>query len=151
MAYQDYKTLFQSDRFLTLAAHGASVQRLLWASTSTKNPHYPDVKYAEALIGPDTVNTMPLETLNAYRGHGDPQPRIEQDVGEARLVLNRLPEIEIDINKVTQQLEDEGIVKFNTPFDQLLEAIGNRITGRSPSVFVGGDRQKLIGGSRRRR
>lgn len=132
MAYQDYKTLFQSDRFLQLAAHGANVQRLLWASTSTKNPLYRDVKYVEPLIGPNTVNTMPLETLNAYRDHGDPQVLLEQDVEDARLVLDRLPELEIDIDKVTQQLEDEGIVKFNTPFDQLMEAIGNRITGRSP-------------------
>ena len=73
MAYQIYKEIFGSDRFTKLAAQGARVQRLLWASTSTKKPDYSDVKYVEALIGPDTVNTVPLETLDAYRDHGEPK------------------------------------------------------------------------------
>ena len=90
MAYQIYKEIFGSDRFRKLAAQGARVQRLLWASTSTKNPDYSDVKYVEALIGPDTVNTAPLETLDAYRDHGEPKARLEQDVKEARRVLERL-------------------------------------------------------------
>ena len=82
MAYQIYKEIFGSDRFEKLADQGARAQRLLWASTGTKNPDYSDVKYVEALIGPDTVNTAPMETLDAYRDHGDPKARLEQDVDE---------------------------------------------------------------------
>ena len=126
MAYQIYKEIFGSDRFRKLAAQGARVQRLLWASTSTKNPDYSDVKYVEALIGPDTVNTAPLETLDAYRDHGEPKARLEQDVKEARWVLERLPELGISIDNVTRQLEDEGVEKFNQPFDKLMETLAKR-------------------------
>jgi transaldolase len=123
LAYQLYKEIFGSNRFKPLAAQGARVQRLLWASTGTKNPDYSDVKYIEALIGPDTVNTVPLETLNAYRDHGEPKARLEQDVEQARWVLERLPELGISIDKVTQQLEDEGVEKFNLPFDKLITTL----------------------------
>ena len=122
-AYQIYKEIIGADRFRKLAARGARVQRLLWASTSTKDPDYSDVKYIEALIGPDTVNTVPMETLDAYRDHGEPKPRLEQDVNEARLVLERLPEFDISIDNVTQQLEDEGVEKFNQPFDKLMKIL----------------------------
>jgi transaldolase len=122
-AYQIYKEIFGSDRFRKLAAKGARVQRLLWASTGTKNPDYGDVKYVEALIGADTVNTAPLETLDAYRDHGEPKTRLEQDVKEARWVLEQLPELGIRIDIMTQQLEDEGVEKFNEPFDKLMEAL----------------------------
>jgi transaldolase len=125
MAYQIYKEIFCSDRFKALAAQGARAQRVLWASTSTKNPDYSDVKYVEALIGPDTVNTAPLETLDAYRDHGDPKARLEQDVEEARLALERLPKLDINIDKVTRQLEDEGVEKFNKPFDKILQSLAN--------------------------
>ncbi len=123
MAYQIYKDVFGSDRFKKLAAQGAQVQRLLWASTSTKNPDYSDVKYIEALIGPDTVNTAPPETIDAYRDHGKPEARLEQDEKEARSVLERLPELGISIDKVTQQLKDEGVRKFVEPFDKLMETL----------------------------
>ncbi|HVB33976.1 MAG TPA: transaldolase [Patescibacteria group bacterium] len=127
MAYQIYKEIFASDRFKNLSAQGgARTQRLLWASTSTKNPNYSDVKYVEALIGPDTVNTAPLETLDAYRDHGEPRSRLEQDVKEARWVLERLPELGINIDHVTRQLEDEGVEKFNEPFDKLMETLAHR-------------------------
>ena len=126
MAYQIYKEIFASDRFRKLAARGARVQRLLWASTSTKNPDYSDVKYVEALIGPDTVNTAPLETLDAYRDHGEPKARLEQDVNEARWVLERLPELGISIDNVTRQLEDEGVEKFSKPFDKLMATLAQR-------------------------
>jgi transaldolase len=126
MAYQIYKEIFGSDRFEKLAPRGARVQRLLWASTSTKNQDYSDVKYVEALIGPDTVNTVPLETLNAYRDHGKPKARLEQDVKEARSVLERLPEMGISIDNVTRQLEDEGVEKFNKPFDKLMKTVAQR-------------------------
>jgi transaldolase len=126
MAYQIYKEMFGSDRFKKLAAQGARVQRLLWASTSTKNPDYSDVKYVEALIGPDTVNTAPIKTLDAYRDHGEPKARLEHHVKEAHWLLARLPELGIDIDKVTRQLEDEGVEKFNKPFDKLMETLAQR-------------------------
>jgi transaldolase len=133
MAYRIYKEVFGGGRFGNLAAQGARVQRLLWASTSTKNPEYSDVRYVEALIGPDTVNTAPLETLNAYRDHGEPRARLEQDVEEARRVLERLPELGIDIDKVTQLLEDEGVEKFNKPFDKLMETLAQRSSRHAAS------------------
>jgi len=80
----------------------------------------------EALIGPDTVNTAPVETLDAYRDHGDPKSRLEQDIEEAGWIMERLPELGISIDKVTQQLEDEGVVKFNQPFDKLMETLAQR-------------------------
>ena len=126
MAYQIYKEIFGSDRFRKLAAQGARVQRLLWASTGAKNPDYSDVKYVEALIGPDTVNTVPLETLNAYRGHGKPKSRLEHDVKEAHWLLQQLPKLGIDIDNVTRQLEDEGVEKFNKPFDKLMQTLEQR-------------------------
>ena len=122
-AYQIYKDIFGSRRFKILAEKGACVQRLLWASTSTKNPDSSDVKYIEALIAPDTINTVPLETIDAYRDHGDPSLRLEQDLDEANWIMARLPELGISIDKVTQQLEDEGIKKFAKPFDDLMAAL----------------------------
>jgi transaldolase len=126
MAYQIYKEKFASDRFGRLAASGARVQRLLWASTSTKNPHYQDVKYVEALVGPDTVNTAPLETIDAYRDHGRPEARLEPGLEEARRVLAGLAEVGISLDAVTQQLEREGVDKFNQPFDKLMETLAQR-------------------------
>jgi transaldolase/glucose-6-phosphate isomerase len=117
MAYSLYQRLFASQRFQALAAKGAKPQRLLWASTSTKNPAYSDIKYVEPLIGPDTINTMPLETLHAYRDHGDPAPRLAEGLDRAAAILQRLPELGIDLEQVTRQLEDEGIEKFNQPYD----------------------------------
>jgi transaldolase len=132
LAYQIYKEIFDSDRFRGLAAQGARTQRLLWASTGTKNPDYSDVKYVEALIGRDTVNTAPVETLDAYRDHGDPQARLEEDVAAAARILKRLPELGISLDKVTQQLEDEGVEKFNRPFDKLMAALAHRSAQRQP-------------------
>jgi transaldolase len=123
LAYVIYKRHFTSDHFKALAAKGARTQRVLWASTSTKNPAYPDVKYVEPLIGPDTVNTLPPETLEAYRDHGNPASRLEEEVDHATAVLQRLPELHLDINQVTQQLEDEGIEKFNKPYDSLIKTL----------------------------
>jgi transaldolase len=111
------------DRFRKLADKGARTQRLLWASTSTKNPEYSDVKYIESLIGRDTVDTAPVETLDDYRDHGKPKDRIEQKVVKARWMLDRLPELGISIDKVTQQLEDEGVEKFSKSFDKLMETL----------------------------
>jgi transaldolase len=123
IAYQSYNGIFESERFRKLVDHGARVQRLLWASTSTKNPEYSNLKYVESLIGPDTVNTLTLETLEAYRTHGDPKPRLDQDVEQASWVLQRLRKIGINIDQVTQQLEDEGVQKFVQAFDLLMNAL----------------------------
>ncbi|MFZ1979161.1 MAG: transaldolase [Bacteroidota bacterium] len=127
-AYQIYKEIFSSTRFKKLVDQGVRAQRLLWASTSTKNPDYNDIKYIESLIGADTINTVPLETINAYRDHGDPKSRLEQEVKEAADIMEQLPELGISIDKVTQQLEDEGIKKFNESFDKLMEALTKKIS-----------------------
>jgi len=122
-AYQIYREIFNSDRFKKLTYKGALIQRLLWASTSTKNPDYSDIKYIEPLIGPDTVNTVPLEVIYAYRDHGKPKLSLEQDFKESICLLKLLPELGINIDNVTQQLEDEGVEKFNKPFDKLIESL----------------------------
>ncbi len=122
-AYQIYKKIFCSERFKKLEEKGARPQRLLWASTSSKDPSSSDVKYVEALIGPDTVDTIPMETLEAFRDHGNPENRLEQDLNKAHLALEKLKEIGININEITQKLEDEGIEKFNKPYEKLLKAI----------------------------
>jgi transaldolase len=123
LAYQNYKELFGTVQFKNLMDAGARPQRLLWASTGTKDPKYRDVKYIEALIGPDTINTAPLETLDAFRDHGLAKASLETELAEAARVLKRLPTLGIDIDHVTQQLEDEGVTKFNKPFDKLLETL----------------------------
>lgn len=123
IAYQSYNGIFESEKFQKLAKQGACVQRLLWASTSTKNPEYGDLKYVESLIGPNTVNTLTLETLKAYRSHGNPKSRLDQDVEQASWVLQRLRKLGINIDQVTQQLEDEGVQKFVQAFDLLMNAL----------------------------
>ena len=122
-AYQIYKKIFRDERFRKLENQGGRPQRLLWASTSTKTPEYSDVKYVEALIGPETVNTLPQETIRAYRDHGNPAPRLENDLGETGDVFESLFALDIDIDKITQQLEDQGIEKFNKPYDSLMETL----------------------------
>ncbi|MBE9584045.1 transaldolase [Mucilaginibacter sp. JRF] len=126
-AYQIYKDIFKSDRFKALEAKGAKPQRLLWASTSAKNPAFSDVIYVESLIGPETVNTVPVDTLNAYRDHGDPESRLDGTYEEAHWVLYQLEDVvEISLPEVTQKLEDEGIQKFIKPFDSLMKTIENK-------------------------
>ncbi len=106
-----------------MTTQGACVQRLLWASTSTKNPTYSDIKYVEALIGSDTVNTIPLKTLQAYKDHGQPQALLEQDIKESQQMFENLEVLGINIDDATQQLEDEGVKKFCKPFDNLMETL----------------------------
>lgn len=122
-AYEIYKEVFTSERWKKLEAHGAKPQRLLWASTSSKNPAFKDTKYVEALIGPDTVDTVPLETIEAFADHGIAENTLEQGLDEATATLEKIKAAGIDIDKITQQLEDEGIDKFNKPFEKLLKAI----------------------------
>ncbi|UFS70793.1 transaldolase [Geomonas sp. RF6] len=126
MAYQIFREAFHSDRFRELASAGARPQRVLWASTGTKNPAYSDVKYVEPLVGADTVNTMPMETLVAYRDHGNPAPLLEEGMDDARAVLDRLPQVGINLDSVTAQLEEEGVVKFVQPFDKLMRTIDKK-------------------------
>ncbi len=123
VAYEMYKEIFGSERFARLTKKGARTQKLLWASTSTKNPAYSDTKYMEALIGPDTINTVPVETLNAYRDHGHPEQTLDQEIHKAYHLLNKLASVGIDLDAVTQQLEDEAIEKFVSAFDRLMPSL----------------------------
>jgi transaldolase len=123
IAYQKYDLVTAGERWKKLAAKGARPQRLLWASTSTKNPKYSDTMYVEPLIGPDTVNTMPMETVEAYRDHGKPASRIREGLDDATRKIAQLREVGIDLAVATQQLEDEGVKKFIDPFEKLLASI----------------------------
>ena len=115
--------LFTTERFAKLRARGARPQRLLWASTSTKEDEFSDVKYVEALIGPDTINTLPRETLDAYRDHGQPEQRLGQDMDKAAQILEDLAALDIVLDDLTAQLEQEGIDKFVKPYDSLIETL----------------------------
>lgn len=128
LAYRIYTKVFGSERFRKLIDRGASPQRLLWASTSTKNPAYNDVKYVEPLIGKETVNTMTLETIDAYRDHGQPAPRLGEGIEEAHESFRRLSTLKIDIDQIAQQLEDEGVHKFIVPFDSLMTTLETKRT-----------------------
>ena len=123
LAYQSYKELFSGERWERLAAKGATRQRCLWASTSTKNPEYRDVVYVEELIGPETVDTMPEETISAFQDHGRVEPTLERGIEEARDVFRRLEEAGIDYDDVVETLEREGVDKFAESFEQLLDGI----------------------------
>ena len=122
-AYEIYKRVFSGERWEKLAAKGAKPQRLLWASTSSKNPAFKDTKYVEALIGPDTVDTVPWETIIAFADHGVAANTLEEGLDKATETLEKLKAAGIDLDALTQQLEDEGIDKFNKPFEKLLQAI----------------------------
>jgi transaldolase len=124
LAYERYQELFSGERWEFLAGHGASPQRCLWASTSTKNPEYRDVMYVEELIGDLTVNTMPQETIEAFQDHGKVEPNtVGRDLDEARALLDKLAEAGVDYDDVTRTLEREGVEKFSDSFNELLEGI----------------------------
>jgi transaldolase len=123
LAYQRYKEIFAGERWEALAAKGAWRQRCLWASTSTKNPAYSDVMYVEELIGAETVNTMPAETIRAFQDHGTVAPTLESGLDEAKRVLEQLAQVGVDYDDVTATLEEEGIQKFTDSFEELLNAI----------------------------
>lgn len=125
-AYQIYKDMFRSDRFRKLEKLGAKPQKVLWASTGTKDPTFSDVKYVEALIGPDTINTLPMETIDAFRDHGKVDDHLENNLLNATRELQLLKDNGIDLNELTQQLEMEGIEKFNKAYDALLNAIESK-------------------------
>ena len=126
LAYHVYKEVFGGARWKRLAEHGANTQRLLWASTSTKNPDYTDTLYVDNLVGPETVNTMPKKTIEAVMDHADIRPTLEEGVEEAIQLLRRLREAGLDYEDVTDILEKEGIQKFADPFNEMLEEISNK-------------------------
>jgi transaldolase len=123
LAYQRYKEIFSGPRWDALAAQGATSQRCLWASTSTKNPAYSDVLYVDELIGPETVNTMPEETIQAFQDHGEVALTLEQGIEEAKRLFDQLAEVGIDYDDVTRVLEEEGVQKFADSFSELLDGI----------------------------
>jgi transketolase len=126
LAYRSFQDLIAGERWQALAQRGARPQRMLWASTSTKNPAYRDVMYVEPLIGPYTVNTMPEETITAFVDHGEAGNTVAEGIGEARRVMAGLEEAGIDFSVVTAQLENEGIEKFIEPYEALLDIIGDK-------------------------
>ena len=123
LAYQHYKELFSGSRWEALAAKGASTQRCLWASTSTKNPAYSDVLYVDDLIGPETVNTMPEETIDAFQDHGKVALTLEADLDQAKQVFERVAEAGVDYDDVVVTLEQEGVEKFADSFRELLDGV----------------------------
>lgn len=127
LAYQKYKELFLSTNFRLIREKGANAQRLLWASTGTKNPKYSDIKYVEELIAPDTVNTMPLKTMTAFKDHGKVLAAIEQDLQDARDVFEKLVSIGINLEQATVQLEEEGVKKFSDSYNDVLGAISRKV------------------------
>jgi transaldolase len=123
LAYETYRQVFAGEQWEALRARGASAQRCLWASTSTKNPDYRDVMYVEELIAPETVNTMPNETVAAFQDHGEVRQTLDEGVDEARELLDRLAAVGIDYGDVTDTLEREGVEKFADSFRELLDGV----------------------------
>ena len=123
LTYKSYQQIFSGPRWQALASKGAQTQRVLWASTSTKNPNYRDVIYVEELIGPDTVNTMPPATVDAFRDHGKLRNSLTEDVAGAKKVMDDLPHAGISMKEVTDKLTDDGVKLFADAFDKLLAAV----------------------------
>ncbi len=123
IAYEAFEEVFGGPRFAALRKKGVAVQRPLWASTSTKDPAYPDLYYVEALIAPDSVNTVPPETFEAYRDHGDPKVRIHDDLPGAHAVFDGLRDLGIDQARIFEELEEEGVRKFSASYDELQKAL----------------------------
>jgi transaldolase len=133
LAYEHYTKTFSGSRWEFLAAKGAKPQRVLWASTSTKNPAYPDTKYVEELIGADTINTMPEQTIRAYQDHGDPHASLEHGLQEAHAVFEQLQAAGVDYDDVTGTLEREGVEKFAASFDELLSSLRAKHASLAPA------------------
>jgi transaldolase len=127
VAYQRYKKIFSGPRWQALAEKGARSQRCLWASTSTKNPEYRDVMYVEELIGPDTINTVPQATLDAFREHGEVAPTLDEEVAEARHSLQALEDVGINFKDVTDELQVQGVKLFCDSYDKARETIQQKL------------------------
>jgi transaldolase len=134
LAYRRYQALFSGARWDTLAKQGAHPQRVLWASTGTKNPKYSDVLYVEELVGKDTVNTIPPATLDAFRDHGKVRQSLTEDVPGAEVTMRALEEAGISMKAVTDTLVEEGVQKFAESFDELFKAIGERLRAHGGKV-----------------
>ena len=153
LAYQTYKRIFATPRWDKLSAKGARVQRLLWASTGTKNPDYSDVLYVEELVGVDTINTVPPATMDAFRDHGKVRPSLEQNVAEAEQTMAALKQSGISIDAVTVELVEDGVQLFADAFDKLLGAVAQKRTGllgerlNSQVVKLPADLQKPVAAS----
>jgi transaldolase len=133
LAYRHYQEAFAGERWEFLAGKGATPQRVLWASTSTKNPAYKDTLYVEELLGPDTVNTMPEETIKAYQDHGEPQLRLDRGLEQAERVFADLERAGVDYDDLTQTLEREGVAKFADSFDELMQALKAKQESLAPA------------------
>lgn len=126
LAYAEFKRILATPRWQALAGRGAKTQRVLWASTSTKNPAYPDTLYVDELIGPETVNTIPPDTLQAFRDHGRAAPTLTRDLAAARQQIDRLRELGIDLDGVTRRLQADGVAAFVKPFQALMASIESK-------------------------
>jgi transaldolase len=132
LAYRHYQQVFQGARWEFLAGKGATPQRVLWASTSTKNPDYPDTLYVDELIGPDTVNTMPEETIRAFQDHGSPRPSLQEGLAEARAIFERLAAAGVSYEDVIETVEREGVEKFEGAFRELLDSLETKLGSLAP-------------------
>ena len=130
LAYQLFRERFSGERWQALENRGAAVQRPLWASTSTKNPAYPDLLYVDNLIGPQTVNTMPEATLEAFCDHGTVACTVDRDLDGARRTMDRLAAVGVDMDDVSRVLEDEGVAAFTKSFDELIQALTDKASSR---------------------
>ena len=137
LAYAHYLEVFAGERWESLARKGATPQRVLWASTSTKNPDYMDTLYVQELIGPDTVNTMPEETIKAFQDHGVPEEHLTSGTEEAHGLMDDLVQAGVDYEEVTQTLEREAIEKFSASFDELMSTLADKHDALSPEATVG--------------
>jgi transaldolase len=126
LVYRRFREVFGGERFTALSKNGARLQRVLWGSTSTKNPQYSDLLYVESLIGQDTINTMPLATIDAFRDHGQVRTTLDEGLEEAEAVLSHLDDVGIDLSAITQQLQEEGVKAFADDFDRLLGTIAEK-------------------------
>jgi transaldolase len=133
LAYRHYQQTFRGARWDYLAGKGATPQRVLWASTSTKNPDYRDTLYVEELIGPDTVNTMPEETIRAFQDHGIPRPSLQEGLAEAQAVMDDLADAGVDYDEVTETVEREGVEKFEASFRELLDSLSAKLGTLTPA------------------
>jgi transaldolase len=133
LAYESFGRIFDGDEFAALREAGARVQRCLWASTSTKNPSYRDVLYVEELIGPQTVNTMPLETISAFLDHGRVERTLDADLDRAHADLRALEELGVSMERVTGELIDEGVASFGKSFGELIEQIDSQRKSLAPA------------------
>ncbi|MDH3746073.1 MAG: transaldolase, partial [Acidobacteriota bacterium] len=138
LTYARYREIFEGESFALLGARGARPQRVLWASTSTKNPDYRDVLYVEDLIGPETVNTLPPATLEAFRDHGEAAETLTAGLEEAWRTLSRLESVGVDLAAATEELQEEGLAKFAHPFDQLLASLEEKRQSLEAAVTAGG-------------